>query len=58
MTKRTFECAECGNVWRVPHGSPKPEVCPECESTDIHRAPDNRDQGKSRHRHHRHDEWE
>ena len=50
MTKRTFECSECGHVWRVIHGVPLPTFCPECESKDIHRAPEDRSQGRIRSR--------
>lgn len=50
VTKRTFECSECGHVWRVVHGAPRPAACPECESTDIHRASEDRSQGKQRDR--------
>lgn len=54
MTKRTFECSDCGNVWRVQHGLPRPSVCPECESDNIHRAEDDRSQGRDRTRNRSH----
>ena len=50
MVKRTFECSDCGNVWRVPHGLPRPSICPECESDNIHRAEEDRSQGRHRNR--------
>jgi rubrerythrin len=50
LSKRRFECGDCGHSWRVPHGSPKPETCPECEGTDIRRAEEDRSQGKERRR--------
>jgi hypothetical protein len=53
LSKRRFECAECGHSWRVLHGSPKPERCPECDSTDFHRAESVRDHGKVRRHTHR-----
>jgi rubredoxin len=48
VTKRTFECFECGNVWRVLHGQPRPAVCPECSGEDIRVAPEDRSQGRDR----------
>jgi predicted RNA-binding Zn-ribbon protein involved in translation (DUF1610 family) len=48
VAKRTFECSDCGHVWRVPHGSPRPAACPECEGTNIHRAAEDRSQGRDR----------
>ena len=48
VAKRTFECSDCGHVWRVPHGSPRPKACPECDGANIHRAPEDRSQGRDR----------
>ncbi|MBN2566292.1 MAG: hypothetical protein JXB46_11335 [Candidatus Eisenbacteria bacterium] len=48
MSKRTFECDECGHVWRIVQGQPRPASCPECESTNIRVAPDDRSQGRDR----------
>lgn len=48
VTKRTFECSSCGHIWRVVHGSPRPSVCPECESGNIRRAEEDRSQGRDR----------
>lgn len=39
---RQFECYTCRHVWEVPHGLPRPDECPECKSTNIHRASDQR----------------
>lgn len=50
MTKRTFECSDCGHVWRVVRGAPRPSVCPECESDNIQRAEEDRSQGRDRSR--------
>jgi Zn finger protein HypA/HybF involved in hydrogenase expression len=50
--KRTYECLECGNVWRVPHGHPRPACCPECESKDMRIAPEDRSQGRDHERGH------
>lgn len=38
MEKREFKCANCGHVWEVPFGIPRPDECPECSSTDLHRV--------------------
>lgn len=46
MTNRTFECSDCGYVWRVAHGQPRPSVCPECESENIQRAEVDRSKGR------------
>jgi rubrerythrin len=34
---RTFRCSECGHVWEIAHGTGRPEGCPSCKSTNIHR---------------------
>lgn len=34
---RTFRCSECGHAWEAPHGTGRPEGCPSCKSTNIHR---------------------
>lgn len=48
MTKRRFECSDCGHVWRVAHGQPRPTICPECESENIQRAEEDRSKGRDR----------
>ncbi len=39
---RKFQCYDCQRVWEVTHGTGRPQNCPECESTNIHRADDDR----------------
>lgn len=39
---RKFKCYVCGHEWDEPHGTGRPEKCPACGSTDIHRAPGDR----------------
>lgn len=39
---RKFECCGCQHTWERPHGTGRPEECPECKSTSIHRAQDDR----------------
>lgn len=38
MAKREFKCVDCGYVWEVPFGTPKPDECPKCNSVNIHRV--------------------
>ena len=38
MEKREFKCANCGHVWEVPFGTPRPDECPECNSANLHRV--------------------
>jgi predicted DNA-binding protein (UPF0251 family) len=38
MEKREFKCANCGHVWEVPFGTPRPDECPECNSENLHRV--------------------
>ena len=38
MEKREFKCANCGHVWEVPFGTPRPDECPECNSVNLHRV--------------------
>ena len=40
--ERLFKCYECQNEWQEPYGTPRPNECPKCESTNIHRAPQDR----------------
>ncbi|MGD2250292.1 MAG: DUF134 domain-containing protein [Candidatus Methanofastidiosia archaeon] len=42
MVQRKFHCYDCGHQWEVPFGTPRPQTCPSCGSTNIHRAPEDR----------------
>jgi predicted DNA-binding protein (UPF0251 family) len=42
VTMRRFQCYECQNVWELPHGTGRPQACPKCSSTNIHRAAEDR----------------
>jgi predicted DNA-binding protein (UPF0251 family) len=44
--ERLFKCDECQNEWQEPYGTGRPDECPKCESTNIHRAP--QDKGYAR----------
>jgi predicted DNA-binding protein (UPF0251 family) len=35
---RKFVCFDCKNVWEVPFGVLRHKVCPKCQSSNIHRA--------------------
>ena len=40
--KRKFACVDCEHGWEVPHGTGRPESCPQCGSVRIHRAEEDR----------------
>ena len=42
MNVRIFQCYNCDHKWEIPYGTPRPGKCPECESTNIHRAEEDR----------------
>ena len=42
VTMRRFQCFECRHVWKLPHGTGRPQECPRCASNNIHRAAENR----------------
>ncbi|MBW2980647.1 DUF134 domain-containing protein [Candidatus Woesearchaeota archaeon] len=44
MSERKFKCYKCENEFEVPYGTPRPDKCGKCGSTDIHRA-DNQGRG-------------
>jgi uncharacterized protein len=46
MTDRTFSCASCQHQWKVPFGTGRPQSCPQCGNSDIHRVPDERGCGR------------
>ena len=50
MDKRTFKCFECGHVWEVEFGIPRPSECPECGSSNIHREDGGRRYNRQRRR--------
>jgi len=39
---RKFKCYDCQHTWELPHGTGRPGECPECKSTSIHRAEEDR----------------
>lgn len=44
MAGRKFKCVECGHGWELPFGTGRPEECPECSGSNVHRAADERDE--------------
>ncbi|MFC1666549.1 DUF134 domain-containing protein [Candidatus Omnitrophota bacterium] len=42
MMERYFVCYDCKNEWTSPYGAGRPNVCPKCSSSNIHRAPQDR----------------
>jgi predicted DNA-binding protein (UPF0251 family) len=51
MMERQFLCSECKNGWSVPCGSARPDECPKCKSSNIHRAPQDRGWARGCHGH-------
>ncbi len=39
---RKFKCSDCQHSWNLPYGTGRPENCPSCKSSDIHRAQEDR----------------
>jgi len=39
---RKFRCDECEHSWELPYGTGRPENCPSCKSSNIHRAKEDR----------------
>jgi predicted DNA-binding protein (UPF0251 family) len=50
MMQRMFTCYDCGHEWELPYGTGRPQVCPDCNSVNLHRAPEDRgyQRGKGR----------
>ena len=51
---REFVCSECKHTWQLPYGTGRPEQCPECKGTNIHRTDRNRGGPGDGHRRVRH----
>ena len=50
MTARKFTCYDCQHKWEVSYGTGKPQECPSCKSTNVHRAPEDRGPGRKNRR--------
>ena len=46
MTARKFTCYDCQHNWEASYGTGKPQECPSCEGTNIHRAQEARGPGR------------
>lgn len=46
MIERNFICYTCKNEWTSPYGAGRPNECPKCKSSNIHRA--SKDRGWAR----------
>ena len=42
VNQREFQCGDCKHVWQVPYGTERPAACPQCQSGNIHRSPEDR----------------
>lgn len=40
--QREFQCSDCKHVWQVPYGTGRPAACPNCQSRNFHRSPEER----------------
>lgn len=49
MVERHFTCYDCKNEWTLPYGAGRPNDCPKCKSTNIHRAPQDRGWARAGH---------
>jgi hypothetical protein len=43
---RTFNCYECQHVWQLSYGTGRPNACPNCGSSNFHRAEEERGRGR------------
>lgn len=48
MTTRKFTCYDCQHTWDIPYGTGRPQECPSCKSTNIHRAEEDRGYARNR----------
>ncbi len=48
MNEKHFECDACKHQWSVPFGGGRPAECPQCKSTNVHRAMQDRGQRHQR----------
>ena len=48
MMERHFVCYDCKHEWTSPHGAGRPNECPQCKSTNIHRTAQDRGWARGR----------
>jgi predicted DNA-binding protein (UPF0251 family) len=46
MTTRKFSCYDCKHEWELPYGTGRPQQCPACQSTNLHRTENECGQGR------------
>lgn len=46
VKQREFLCSDCTHLWQVPCGTGRPAACPQCQSKNIHRPPQDRGGGR------------
>ena len=46
VSQREFACSDCQHKWAIPYGTGRPAACPQCQSRNIHRAPEDRSQAR------------
>jgi predicted DNA-binding protein (UPF0251 family) len=34
---KKFRCYDCDYIWEIPYGTDRPQNCPQCKNTNIHR---------------------
>lgn len=39
---KKFRCYDCEHTWEIPYGTGRPQNCPQCKGTNIHRAEEDR----------------
>lgn len=46
MVEKLFNCIECKHEWSVPYGIGRPDECPQCGGSNVHRSFDDRGHGR------------
>ncbi len=44
---RRFKCYGCNHEWEIAYGLGRPDECPQCKNTNIHRAEQDRGYARS-----------
>ena len=42
MIEKSFQCVDCQHEWSVPYGTGRPNACPKCNGSNLHRSDKNR----------------
>ena len=48
MIEKRFHCNDCNHEWSVPHGMGRPNECPQCSGSNVHRSFEDRGRGRRR----------